>query len=219
MAAALGFFALIAFLCWSYKPRRLNEPYLHYAAEQWRTIRSGNLLERESRRVVGTAALDCGRVPLNGSATNLRSDLSLPERTNQCALTTNAVAADNADARSECGPRNTTNGEPSMKRIVATALAVAGTAPCPVKLIPSYGHTALNAARKASHPGSQLGLAAPLTIGRNQAAAWNSHAAKIRRWALLILSSKGRTVPSSELGRSWGESFITSYFARRDRRR
>jgi hypothetical protein len=71
MAAALGFVALIAFLCWSYKPRRLNEPYLHYAAEQWRTIRSGNLLERDSRRVVGTAALDCGRVPLNGSATKL----------------------------------------------------------------------------------------------------------------------------------------------------
>jgi hypothetical protein len=71
IAVALGLFALIAFLYWSYRPRRLNEPYLHYAAEQWRSIRSGNLLERESRRIVGSAALDCGRVRLNGSATKL----------------------------------------------------------------------------------------------------------------------------------------------------
>jgi hypothetical protein len=73
VAAAFALFALIAFLYWSYKPRRLNEPYRHYAAEQWRTIRSGNLLERESRRVVGTAALDCGRVPHDGSATKVNS--------------------------------------------------------------------------------------------------------------------------------------------------
>jgi hypothetical protein len=71
LAASLGLFALIAFLYWSYKPRRLNEPYRHYAAEQWRTFRSGNLLERESRNVVGTAALDCGRLSLNGSAAKL----------------------------------------------------------------------------------------------------------------------------------------------------
>lgn len=71
MAVTLGLLALIAFLCWSYRPRRLNEPYFHYATEQWTTIRSGNLLERESRKIVGTAALDCGRVLLNGSATKL----------------------------------------------------------------------------------------------------------------------------------------------------
>jgi hypothetical protein len=71
LAASLGLFALIAFLYWSYKPRRLNEPYRHYAAEQWRTFRSGNLLERESRNLVGTAALDCGRVSINGSAAKL----------------------------------------------------------------------------------------------------------------------------------------------------
>jgi hypothetical protein len=71
IAVALGLFALIAFLYWSYRPRRLNEPYLHYAAEQWKTIRSGNLLERESRRIAGSAALDCGRVRLDSSATKL----------------------------------------------------------------------------------------------------------------------------------------------------
>jgi hypothetical protein len=73
MTAAFACVALIAFLYWSYTPRRLNEPYLHYAAEQWRTIRGGNLLERESRRVVGSTAVDCGRVPLNGSTTKLNN--------------------------------------------------------------------------------------------------------------------------------------------------
>ena len=73
LAASLGLFALIAFLYWSYRPRRLNEPYLHYAAERWTTIRSGNLLERESRRIVGTAALDCGRVLLNSSPTRVNN--------------------------------------------------------------------------------------------------------------------------------------------------
>jgi hypothetical protein len=73
IVGTFGLFALIAFLYWSYRPRRLNEPYLHYAAEQWTTIRSGNLLERESRRIVGTAALDCGRVPLNSSPTKVNN--------------------------------------------------------------------------------------------------------------------------------------------------
>jgi hypothetical protein len=36
-------------------------------------MRNGNLLERESRRVVGSAALDCGHVPLNGSATKVNN--------------------------------------------------------------------------------------------------------------------------------------------------
>jgi hypothetical protein len=36
-------------------------------------MRNGNLLGRESRRVVGAAALDCGRVPLNGSATKVNN--------------------------------------------------------------------------------------------------------------------------------------------------
>lgn len=72
-AAIVVVLVLIGFLFWSYKPRRLNEPYLHYAAEQWRTLQSGNLLERESRSVIGTAALDCGRVPLKGSASGVNN--------------------------------------------------------------------------------------------------------------------------------------------------
>jgi hypothetical protein len=73
MAAGFGLLVLIAILYWAAKPAWLNEPFLHYASEQWRTMRSGNLLERESRKIVGTAALDCGRVPLNGSATKLNT--------------------------------------------------------------------------------------------------------------------------------------------------
>jgi hypothetical protein len=69
--------AIIVFLIWSSVPRYLNEPYLHYAAEQWRTIWNGNLLERESRRIAGTDALDCGRVPSKSS----------PERLNNCIET------------------------------------------------------------------------------------------------------------------------------------
>ena len=64
--AALGLIGLVALLLWLYRPRQLHEPYVHYAAEQWRTIRSGNLLERESRRILWASALDCGRVLLGG---------------------------------------------------------------------------------------------------------------------------------------------------------
>ena len=48
---------------------------LDYASGRWTTLRNGDLLERESRKMAGPAAVDCGRAPLGG-----------PLRVNDCVL-------------------------------------------------------------------------------------------------------------------------------------
>jgi len=95
-----------------------------------------------------------------------------------------AEAAAAADASHKGrDPRATTHGEPNMKSSVVAALTVESTAPYHVsKLTPSHGHTAQDAKRKACHPGNPSGSRTlSLTTGRNQAAAWSSHAPEIKR--------------------------------------
>jgi hypothetical protein len=48
---------------------------LNYASDRWSTFRHGDPLERESRKIAGPGAVDCGRAPFGG-----------PLRVNDCVL-------------------------------------------------------------------------------------------------------------------------------------
>ena len=72
LAGAVVCFVVI--LVWWRHDRFLpNEPFLRYVSEQWQTWRSGDLLERESRSLSGSRAIDCGRTQV-GKDTQKVSD-------------------------------------------------------------------------------------------------------------------------------------------------
>lgn len=52
-----------------------NRSMLNYAQDRWTAFRYGDTLERESRKLAGPSAIDCGRAPLGG-----------PLRVNACVL-------------------------------------------------------------------------------------------------------------------------------------
>ncbi len=71
LCVALASLTLLAAVLWlQVRPVR-NEPFSHYLAEQWRVVRFGKLLNRETGKIVGKNALDCGYVRVGGSFTDL----------------------------------------------------------------------------------------------------------------------------------------------------
>ena len=68
--ALIGIAVAAGPLWWSSKPRLLGEPYSHYATEQWRIFRGGDLLQREVRKLIGVPAVDCGSVQVDRGSVN-----------------------------------------------------------------------------------------------------------------------------------------------------
>jgi hypothetical protein len=49
----------------------LQEPVLQYAAAEWQRLNQGNLIDGEARRILRANALNCGRIDLRQSATQV----------------------------------------------------------------------------------------------------------------------------------------------------
>jgi hypothetical protein len=67
--------ALLVWLFWRHEALYSNRSMLDYASNRWTKLWSGDLLERESRRLAGTGAINCGRAPAEAA-----------ERVNDCML-------------------------------------------------------------------------------------------------------------------------------------
>lgn len=75
-SAAALVLLFVTFIWWRHHQRLPNEPFLQYLGEEWQTWRSGDPLDRESRLLSGSRAIDCGRTPLGAD----------PRKVNDCAL-------------------------------------------------------------------------------------------------------------------------------------
>lgn len=65
------------FVVWRHEAFYSNRSMRDYASNRWTTFWFGDLLKRESRRLAGPSAINCGRAPLGA-----------PERVNDCILKT-----------------------------------------------------------------------------------------------------------------------------------
>jgi len=63
------------FSIWRHEAAYSNRSMLDYASNRWTTLWVGDLLERESRRLAGPGAINCGR-----------ASVGAPERVNDCIL-------------------------------------------------------------------------------------------------------------------------------------